>query len=188
MELIDRALQSKLDPEETSRRLSFPRLPLLHYSQEILESPEAHQSYLQPDLAPLRLPPEIPDDLLGPLLAFEALQLTRPQWTHECHLRVALALYRLCGSTGLGLMRQGIQRLNSHLGIPQTPDGGYHETLTRFWYQEVGKSWERTQDQEKTLTILQDSALPLRAYRRETLFSWPARTQWIEPDLPQAGI
>lgn len=185
MRLIDLALESGLDGEQTVRRLSFPRLPLAHYSLAVLDSPEARRTCVEPDLEPLRLPADIPDDLLEPLLAFEALELTRPQWTHECHLRVALALYRLCGRSGLCLMRQGILRLNSHLGIPQSPEGGYHETLTRFWYEEVGRTWERLQDPQQLLSSLKDPGLPLRAYHKATLMSWQARTEWVEPDLPR---
>ena len=138
---------------------------------------------------------ELPDSLLGPLLAFEARTLKYPEWTHECHLRVAMAVHLLQGPPGVQAMKLGIQRLNAHFGVEQTPEGGYHETLTCIWYQLVGEQVDRQglrqdpgcpQRLQRALQILADKKLPLKHYRAETLRSWEARTGWVEPDF--AGL
>lgn len=190
LELVRLGRQAGLSGEELARRLSFSQLPFAFYSPERLNSAAAESEHLAPDLGSVRFPPRLPDDLLGPLLAFQARELTYPDWTHECHLRVALAVYLLLGEPGCHVMGTGIQRLNAHFGIEQTPTGGYHETLTRCWYRLVGEQaralelLDHPERLRQALDYLADKELPLRYYRRETLRSWEARSGFIPPDLP----
>jgi hypothetical protein len=66
--------------------------------------------------------------------AFERGEVPRDAWTHDAHLVVALWLLVHYGpEEGGERVRIGIQRLNAANGVPQTPDGGYHETITRFY-------------------------------------------------------
>src|SRR5690606_14020458 len=69
---------------------------------------------------------------LGELVRrFEACTLEPGAWTHEAHLRVALAYVRRHGpGAALGLMRDGIRRFNAFLG---GDPAAYHETITRAW-------------------------------------------------------
>lgn len=183
------AIEQGLNLEQLRRRLSFSQLPLGHYSCALLDSAHAQSTRLEPDLRPLALPRPLPEPLLQPLLAFQARTLSPEQWTHEAHLTVAAALYALLGPWGTQAMTGGIQRLNAGHGVPQTPDRGYHETLTRLWYQLVGLEVERLDLPQyperlgQLLEALSDRQLPLRYYRRETLKTWEARTQWVPPDL-----
>ena len=70
---------------------------------------------------------------------FEALSLTRAEWTHRAHLTMALWYRsRLEHDEALATVRRGILRLNETLGIVSTPTSGYHETITRFYMRMVG--------------------------------------------------
>jgi hypothetical protein len=86
------------------------------------------------------------------LRAFEACTFTRPEWTHEAHVRMAwLYLTRLPFVEALDRIRRGIRKLNARIGqppvthraptrprcitarsLPASPDdpNGYHETIT----------------------------------------------------------
>jgi len=63
------------------------------------------------------------------LAAFEAATLTRTDWTHEAHVRMAWLYCRREPTLDAALvrMRAGIPRLNAALG---TPAHLYHDTVT----------------------------------------------------------
>jgi hypothetical protein len=121
------------------------------------------------------------------LAAFETCTFTRPEWTHEAHVRMAwIYLSRFPFETALDNVRQGIQKLNGTLGSPD----GYHETITVAFVRVIadriraGEDYpvfcERNPDLlDRTLTAL------LRYYTREKLWSAEARREFIEPDLAQ---
>jgi len=121
------------------------------------------------------------------LAAFQEARIPRFAWTHREHLAVA-TLYVL-QQRGLDEVRAGIQRLNEANGVPQTPTGGYHETITRVWMHLIG---ERLQMQVPTppleavndvLDAFGDKEFLLNYYSRERILSSEARYGWIEPDL-----
>lgn len=192
LELIRLGRKAGWEGEEMARRLSFSQLPLAFYSPALLDSPEAAGCHLQPDLKPLALPLELPVDLAETLVAFQSKKLPKESWTHRCHLRVAAAIYLLLGEPGRHAMAVGIQRLNEAHGVPLTPTGGYHETMTRLWFQLVARAVASTgldqqpqscERMERMLETLDDKRLPLRFYSRERILSWEARIGWLEPDL-----
>lgn len=192
LELLRLAAVERLEPTELATRLSFSQLPFAYYTPELLASPESARRHLAPDLRSVQLPRALPHDLNDTLLAFQSRRLTKSDWTHRCHLRVAAAVHLLLDEQGMHVMSTGIQRLNQAHKVPLTPTGGYHETLTRLWYRLVGLTVERTglrkQPAEserwaRFYECLDDKQLPLRFYSRERLLSWEARTGWLEPDL-----
>src|SRR5215467_15701930 len=66
--------------------------------------------------------------------AFHDRTLPHAQWSHTAHLRIAslhLARYEL--DEAHLRMRAGIIRLNAAHGLVESPQRGYHETLTRVW-------------------------------------------------------
>ena len=69
------------------------------------------------------------------LARFETRELTLTEWDHAAHLTVAHHYLTSLSEPSLVLLRlrEGIQRLNLSHGIYTTPEGGYHETITRFW-------------------------------------------------------
>ena len=135
-------------------------------------------------------------ELLALVHDFEAARVSRERWTHDAHVAVA-AWYLLHCSLGEALdrMRRGIPRLNAANGVPQTPTGGYHETLTRFYMWLVGEALAtapRDASVEakvaRAIDACVDRTLPLRYYSRDRLMSWDARTSWVPPDLTPVAL
>jgi hypothetical protein len=119
------------------------------------------------------------------LAAFEACAFTRPEWTHEAHVRMAwLYLTRLPVDEALDRVRAGIQKLNGTIGSPD----GYHETITVAFVRviasrlRIGDTFAAFRDRnpdlfDRTLTAL------LRHYTKDRLWSPEARRAFIEPDV-----
>ena len=123
--------------------------------------------------------------------AFEACTIPRERWNHRAHLVYALVMLSRHGAAlGAFAIRDGILRYADVQRIEQTPTGGFHETLTRFYIWLVQRFLERA-DRTAALSQLLDELLrehgdkdlPYRYYSRERLNSWEARTRWLEPDL-----
>ena len=130
-------------------------------------------------------------EVLELLRGFETCALPRERWTHAAHLTVALwHLLQYDWPEALARVRAGIKRYNEAHGVFMTRDRGYHETLTVFWMRHVRAFLERGYNEARPLVPLanelvacSDKNLPLEHYTRELLFSWEARTGWVEPDL-----
>ena len=130
-------------------------------------------------------------ELLTLVRRFEDCTLPREEWTHAAHLTVALwHLLQFDWPEAVARVRRGIKRYNAARGIPSTPTGGYHETLTLFWLRAVDAYLcaERNEaralvDLANELAATHDKGLPLSHYTRERLFSPEARAAWVEPDL-----
>lgn len=125
------------------------------------------------------------------LRGFETCALPRERWTHAAHLTVALwHLLQYDWPEAVERVRHGIRRYNEAHGVAVTRERGYHETLTLFWLRHVRAFLERDYNEARPLVPLanelvacSDKDLPLAHYTRELLFSWEARTGWVEPDL-----
>lgn len=122
--------------------------------------------------------------------AFQGRSLPHADWTHRAHLRVAwMHIERWPSLDEAHLrMRVGIIRLNTAHGLEETPLRGYHETLTRVWLSLVAaaRKLDASSDSEAFLAthaVLLDRAAPLRHYSKERLFSGPARSIFITPDV-----
>jgi hypothetical protein len=105
---------------------------------------------------------------------------------HRDHVRLAWRLNRELGvDAAPGAIARAIQLVAAHHGEP----GKYHETLTQFWARVVGHhvaSEPELTDFEQFMAVypqLLDKDLPVRHWRRETLYSEAARAAWVEPDL-----
>ena len=135
------------------------------------------------------------------LLAFEACTLTRADWTHAAHIRMAwLYLTRTTTTTeGLGRVRQGILKLNAEivrqlhsqgLTIPHDPRGldGYHETVTTAFVTVIASRVQTGEDfdtfRERNPDLF-DRTFPalLKHYSPERLYSAAAKATFLEPDL-----
>ena len=65
---------------------------------------------------------------------FERGTLPKACWTHGAHLAVgAWHLLSFPEKIAIERVRKGIQHYNECVGTPNSPDSGYHETLTLFW-------------------------------------------------------
>ena len=131
------------------------------------------------------------DEIEAIILAFENCTLPRSQWTHPAHLTVALwYLIRHQKPVATRLICEGIQRYNTVMGILQTKQSGYHETIALFWVEIVNRFLTEQSFNGSLLaqmnTLLQqydDPALMFQYYSCDRLMSWEARTTWLVPDL-----
>lgn len=123
--------------------------------------------------------------------SFERQALPAEGWTHEAHLKVALwYLFQEGEDAALSRMRTGIIAFNQGQGNRNTPDEGYHETLTLFWIRVLSR-FMNAQPQlnyEDALSLLLsspegDSKYPGAFYSKGLLQSVRARARWVEPDL-----
>ncbi len=112
--------------------------------------------------------------------------LAKEEFHHRDHLTVALVyLYSADIETAMDRMRTSLKRFAAHHRVT----GLYHETLTRFWLQQVEKRLDRSQCLEasvrKVHEQLSDKNLAFVHYSRERIDSKEARETWLEPDLKE---
>ena len=118
------------------------------------------------------------------LAAFEAVAFTRPEWTHEAHVRMAwLYLTRHPFADALCRVQNGIRKLNGKIGSPD----GYHDTITVAFVRIIAdrlKDGERYESFRDRNPELLDRTLPavLRHYTKDYLYSTDARREFVEPD------
>lgn len=129
---------------------------------------------------------------------FESRALPKTQWNHHAHLVVGLwhVLQHPLG-TAMDLLRAGIRVYNDSIGVPNTPESGYHETWTAFFVQALAIYAETRQGTHDRLALynqlgnsrLADKLLPLVFYSRERMMSPTVRLGYLEPDLqPLSGL
>jgi hypothetical protein len=121
---------------------------------------------------------------------FEAGTLPLKHWNHRTHLLVGLwYVCHYAPTTALQRLRSRIRRYNEISGIGNTPERGYHETITRFYWwklcEYVGRNESRIEIGQ-LLHGLQESPLAdqsylLCFYSKEQLMSPQARLRWLSP-------
>jgi hypothetical protein len=125
---------------------------------------------------------------------WEACALPASAWTHSAH--VAVAAYYACEHPAeecYRRMKSGILRFNGCTGVVNTPDRGYHETLTRFWSKAIADFVSQSVGSDATSSRLamaraavkefDDRQCWRRYYSFDVLRSREARREWIPPDL-----
>jgi hypothetical protein len=124
--------------------------------------------------------------------AFESGALGPDDFNHAAHLYLAAhCALSLPRSEALDGVRQRLKRFLARQGVRTTRMQGYHETLTRFWFEAVAAIIEtlpasqRTVDRVGPILVerLSDTRLTLQYYSRDRIMSWAARTGWLAPDL-----
>ena len=114
----------------------------------------------------------------------ERCLLPKEQFHHRDHLTVAVVyLYTFDLDAAMDRMRIALKRFAAHHQV----SGLYHETLTRFWLQQVERRMNREiclRESVKTVREeLSDKNLPFDYYSRDRLNSQEAREKWLPPDL-----
>lgn len=112
-------------------------------------------------------------------------------WTHAAHCIACLYVMVRRADIDVTTALPGIiWRYNEATGTPNSDQDGYHETITRFYLQVIGR-WLARQPAGRTLPeivaafLASDLAardLPLRFWSRDRLMSAQARRVWVEPD------
>ena len=123
------------------------------------------------------------------LHAFRTHQIAAGDWTHRAHVRAAyLTLLEVPLDVAVAAMRDGIRALNLAHGLVETPDRGYHETLTRAWVTIIDATL-RTRGRADTFGAFAAEHPHLLCRTTLRLFYSPqgmpqrARYEWVEPDL-----
>jgi RimJ/RimL family protein N-acetyltransferase len=136
-----------------------------------------------------------PEPALSPVeklvCGFERQAIPEAGWTHEAHLKVALwYVFHKGEDEALCRMRNGIIAYNLYLGHQNTPEAGYHETLTVFWIAVLKQFLEEHPHlnyEEALRALLQSpqsaSGYPKSFYSENLLQSVRARSRWVAPDL-----
>ena len=121
---------------------------------------------------------------------FNDCTLPSKEWTHEAHLITACwFLHHYSLNEAICLIRSGIICYNTSQGGKNTPDSGYHETITLFYMKLMDRIFNPSSASLETKVnwILENKIgakkFPLTFYSKEKLMSTEARAQWIEPDL-----
>jgi hypothetical protein len=117
--------------------------------------------------------------------------LDKSLWTHHAHIITAIwHLLQFDKEDALCRLRSGIISYNISVGGENTGQNGYHETITIFWWDIIGKFL----DQHPGITYgeachkflnspMADKEYPFRFYTRENLLSPIARSRYVQPDL-----
>lgn len=131
------------------------------------------------------------------ILAFHSGTFPRENWHHSEHLILALwYLLHYPETKILELIRQQIIFYNQTVGIPNTENSGYHETLTIFWLKIISDYLKTISPQTDFLIILENLLnsdlnnpdLSLQYYTSDRLFSVTARQTFLAPNLQDRDI
>jgi hypothetical protein len=94
-------------------------------------------------------------------------------------------LYSSDFESALERMRATLKRFASHHHV----SGLYHETLTRFWLQQVEAMLDRRLCLAASVSKIQDQLgsknLAFEYYSRERIESKEAKETWLKPDLKE---
>jgi hypothetical protein len=121
---------------------------------------------------------------------FEAGLVPLEQWHHEQHIKVAyLYLRRHPFETAVAAVREKIKAHNLAHKVPESPTGGYHETMTQAWMRlvyltlcEYGPA-ESADAFYKNSPQLSEKKILRLFYSREVFMSPQAKIEYLEPDL-----
>lgn len=118
----------------------------------------------------------------------ERCLLPKENFHHRDHLTVAVVyLYAADLETAIDRMRATLKRFAGYHHL----SGLYHETLTRFWVQQVDQRLDRglcLQESVKQIHAqMNDKNLPFEYYSRERINSQEAKERWLPPDLKEIG-
>jgi hypothetical protein len=123
-------------------------------------------------------------EILSLIDRLERCLLPKEEFHHRDHLTVAVVyLYAADLETAIDRMRATLKTFAGHHHV----SGLYHETLTRFWLQQVEQRldrglclWESVRQIHEQLN---DKNLPFEYYSRERINSKEAKEKWLPPDL-----
>jgi hypothetical protein len=104
------------------------------------------------------------------------------EFHHRDHLAVCVVyLYGGDLEAAMDRMRSSLLRFTAHHNVK-----GYHETITRFWMQQVEQRLDRRlclgESVRQVQEELGDKGIIYRYYSKELLHSPEAKQSWIEPD------
>ena len=137
-----------------------------------------------------------PETLDAFIATWRSLRLAKADWTHGAHV-AACAYYAFDhgADATARIMTAGILAFNRAVGVENTPTGGYHETLTRFWSMAIvahvsalgaASRWDAVRSALERYG--EDRDLPRRCYSFDVVKDVRARREWIAPDRAGDGL
>lgn len=122
-------------------------------------------------------------EILDLVRKLEQCEIAPTDFHHRDHLAVSAAyLYASDYASALERIRATLKRFIGHHGLK-----GYHETITRFWMEQIAERLDRSQSLGKSVRQIQDQLgdkdLIYQYFTKELLNSAEAREAWIEPDV-----
>lgn len=120
---------------------------------------------------------------------FSAGNIDPAQFDHAAHIEVAWRFLDKYGpDTGSRIFREELIRLSIELGAP----GKFHETITRFFLEEIAARMRSNQDweafREQNDELFDGREILGRFYSTDTLNSDEARYRYIAPDRAPRAI
>src|SRR5437588_12974552 len=82
-----------------------------------------------------------PEEMQEAITAFESGVIRRLLWHHRHHILATCCLLEQDKSSALIKLREGILRVNKTLEVANTDTSGYHESVTRFWFEVIRIAW-----------------------------------------------
>lgn len=116
-------------------------------------------------------------------------RLSREDWTHRAHVRIGfLHVSKHPFAESLELIRTRIQQLNEAHGTPETPDRGYHETITYAFLRLIAYAAQHESHINSDAFCeshpeLLDRRVLLHYYSRDRIMSMQAKSAFVEPDV-----
>ncbi|MBM3725771.1 MAG: hypothetical protein FJW40_10155 [Acidobacteria bacterium] len=133
-----------------------------------------------------------PDAFEAFLAAFEAGTLPKTAWTHGAHVAMGAAYNIRYGECALARIRDAIRRFNLATGGENTDTSGYHETLTVFWTELLGREvsgftgpWQAAC--HAVAKYGSQRGYHQQFYSFDVVASTEARRRWIPPDRDPAS-
>jgi hypothetical protein len=113
--------------------------------------------------------------------------LPKSNWTHAAHFAAALWLIESRGGSTIPAM---IRACNESVGVANTDNSGYHETITQASIR-AASTFRIARKHLPLFRVCNDLMVSylgrsdwlLAYWSREVLFSTEARKGWVEPDL-----
>lgn len=117
--------------------------------------------------------------------------LSETEWTHQAHLLICLHHLMSFDLHDATLrIKLGIIKYNEAIGLANTIERGYHETMTLFWVWVVDAFLADKRDVsiESNFQALIESPfskkyLPFFFYSEDHIFNQEARVKWMTPDM-----
>jgi hypothetical protein len=121
-------------------------------------------------------------EILALVLKLEQCEIAPTEFHHRHHLAVSVAyLYASDYATALERLRATLKRFIGHHGLK-----GYHETITRFWMEQIATRLDRhlclCESVRRIQEQLGDKDFIYEYFSKEELSSSRAKEGWIEPD------
>lgn len=119
---------------------------------------------------------------------FRSQRLPREYWTHQAHLIVAIwHSQHYQKEECICLLRASIILYNAAVSIPNSKESGYHETLTRFWIDEIYAYLQKVEANQSLEQLVNTflaspqglSNYPLQFYSKTELESIEARARYL---------